>query len=742
MGGVAACRGDTTLGLKSGPSQLFNPFPRSRETSMRFWTALLGLLLCLLASQGLHAQATLVANPGPSNNGGNVGSALLFDLEAQTSVVVTGLTTASTAAPGTTFTVRISTRNGTALGGSATSGPGSSAAGWRVLGTAVATQGSGEVSLPISIPEIPIAAGQVIGVAVEFLDAMPSYFGSGAAPIETYSNANLRLRTGDARGAPFTAAGSYFSSRALVGSIVYRSANAALPANPGPSNNGGGVGSALLFDLEASTGVVVTGLTAATDALPGATFNIRISTRAGTALGGPVDSGPGSSPAGWTVLGTVTGMQGSNGEVSLPITIPEIKIAAGQVVGVAVEFLDITQNYFGLASPPLETYLNPNLTLRTGDVRTLPFTTGGNYFSSRALVGTVLYRLDDAVLPAHPGPSDNSGGIGSGMFFNLQSATGAIVNGMTIASQALPGESFQIQVYTRAGTALGNVVGSGPATSTAGWTLMGTVSARQGPGQVSLPIALTDLVVIPGQTLGVGLRFLGVGPRYFGIGDAPLESYTSPGLSLITGQAMTTPFSTASSVFGSRALIGSLSWRLPGERLPAAPGPSDNGGAPGFGMFMDLQAQSDLVVTGLNTATLAAANTDFQVRVYTRNGSTLGGTASTGPTSSSAGWTLHATVDARQGATGQVSLPIAIPDLPMIAGETIGIGLVFVNTAPAYLSSGLTPLTTYGNGNLQLTTGEAKQAPFTTGGSFFVSRRLIGNVFYERPDAIFRNGFE
>lgn len=709
---------------------------------MRFWTALLGMLLCLLASQGLHAQATLVANPGPSNNGGNIGSALLFDLEAQTSIVVTGLTTATTAAPGATFTVRISTRNGTALGGSAASGPGSSTAGWRVLGTAVATQGSGEISLPINIPEIPIAVGQVVGVAVEFLDTSPRYFGTGSAPIETYTNANLRLRTGDARGAPFTAAGSYFSSRALVGSVVYRSADAALPANPGPSNNGGGVGSALLFDLEASTGIVVTGLTAATDALPGATFNIRVSTRAGTALGGPVNTGPGSSPAGWTVLGTVTGMQGSSGEVSLPITIPEIKIAAGQVVGVAVEFLDITQNYLGVASPPVEIYSNANLILRTGDARSVPFTTVGTFFSSRALVGGVTYRLDDAVLPANPGPSNNSGSIGSGMFFNLQSASGAVVNGMTIASVALPGEGFQIEVYTRAGTALGNVVGSGPATSTAGWTLRGTVSARQGPGEVSLPIALPDLAVVPGQTLGVGLRFLGVGPRYFGIGTAPQESYTSPGLSLITGQAMSAPFTTGGNVFGSRALVGSLSWRLPGERLPAAPGPSTNAGAPGFGMFMDLQAQSDLVVTGLNTATQAAANSDFQVRVYTRNGSTLGGTASTGPTSSSAGWTLHATVDARQAATGQVSLPIAIPDLPMIAGETIGIGLVFVDTSPTYVGAGSSPLATYSNGNLQLITGEVKQTPFTTGGNYFVSRRLLGNVFYELPDAIFRNGFE
>ena len=132
--------------------------------------------------------------------------------------------------------------------------------------------------------------------------------------------------------------------------------------------------------------------------------------------------------------------------------------------------------------------------------------------------------------------------------------------------------------------------------------------------------------MVPGQVLGVGLRFLEAGPRYFGIGTPLQESYTRPGLTLITGQAMSIPFSTGGNVFGSRALVGSLSWRLPGGRLTAAPGPSNNAGAPGFGMFMDLQAQSDLVVTGLNTATQAAANADFEVQVYTRNGTTLGGT--------------------------------------------------------------------------------------------------------------------
>jgi len=517
-------------------------------------------------------------------------------------------------------------------------------------------------------------------------------------------------------------------------------AQAVLLANPGPSNNAGPVGSAIFFDVEATTGIVVTGLTTAATIAPGSNYSVRVSTRAGTALAGPVGAGPGSSSVGWTLQGTVPASQGS-GEISLPITLPELPIAAGQVLGVAVEFLGAGPAYFGTGAAPLETYANANLTIRTGDNRSVPFTTTGNFFSSRALVGSLIYRLADPVLPANPGPSDNNAPANAGMFFNLQSPIGAVVTGMTIASQAPPGSNFQIEVYTRSGSALGNATGSGPATSIAGWTLQGIVDARQGSGQISLPIRLPALNVAPGQTLGVGLRFLGVGPRYFGTGAQPTEIYSSPGLTLVTGQALTAPFTTGGDVFGSRALVGSLSWRPQGAQLAAAPGPTDNAGILGWGMFMDLQAQSDVVVTALNMATQSALNGNFQIQVYTRTGTTLGGTASTGPTSSSAGWTLHASVSGRQGATGELSLPVSIPDLPIGAGQTLGIALVFPDTNPRYVGTVASTVTTYSDSNLQLTTGEVKSTPFMVGGNFFVSRQLLGNVYY-RSEAVFKNGFE
>ena len=77
-----------------------------------------------------------------------------------------------------------------------------------------------------------------------------------------------------------------------------------------------------------------------------------------------------------------------------------------------------------------------------------------------------------------------------------------------------------------------------------------------------------------------------------------------------------------------------------------------------------------------------------------------------------------------------------------LAGQTLGVGLVFVDAAPAYVGSGVSAVSAYGNGDLLLTPGEAQELPFTPSGNFFVSRRLLGNLFYERGEQIFRNGFE
>lgn len=177
-----------------------------------------------LCAAGSASAVTLNTHAGPANNGGSSGWAMFFDLQAlTTNLIVTHLTTASTAAAGANFTVEVFTRSGTALGGPVASGPGSSPVGWNSLGTAVATQGpvASQVSLDIDIPDINLTAGQVTGVALLFTGAGPRYFGTGTPPYSVFSDADLMLTTGDGRSAPFTTTGSFFTSRAMVGSVTY-----------------------------------------------------------------------------------------------------------------------------------------------------------------------------------------------------------------------------------------------------------------------------------------------------------------------------------------------------------------------------------------------------------------------------------------------------------------------------------------------------------------------------------------
>lgn len=167
-----------------------------------------------------------------------------------------------------------------------------------------------------------------------------------------------------------------------------------LPANPGPANNGlSAAGAGILFNLIGGTrDLYVTAIKTALSLAAGAPVRFEVYIRDGNALGGPVGSGPGSSLAGWTLIDTADGFQGSvaNG-ISELIFLGPIPVAANDTVGVALKFVLGGPRYFGTGTPPLENYLDTNLRLITGDARSAVFTTGGTWFSSRALTGELRY---------------------------------------------------------------------------------------------------------------------------------------------------------------------------------------------------------------------------------------------------------------------------------------------------------------------------------------------------------------
>ena len=169
---------------------------------------------------------------------------------------------------------------------------------------------------------------------------------------------------------------------------------------------------------------------------------------------------------------------------------------------------------------------------------------------------------DPYVVFANPGPPNNGGATGYAMFLNLIADPGytVTITDMTTASTAAASAQFNIEFFTRSGNALGGPVGSGPGSSTAGWTSQGVVQATQGPtaSGVSLLFSTPSIVITPGDTVGVAMLFTGAGPRYFGTGTPPYEFYTNTGLTLMTGDSRSVPFTPTGSFFSSRALVGEI----------------------------------------------------------------------------------------------------------------------------------------------------------------------------------------
>ena len=150
-------------------------------------------------------------------------------------------------------------------------------------------------------------------------------------------------------------------------------------------------------------------------------------------------------------------------------------------------------------------------------------TTGENVLSTKPVfeqnIGTRFYSpisgdfslVDTVSLPA-PGTPNNGGSPGWGMFLNLIAGpTNVKIVQMSTASTAAANASFTIEIFTRSGNALGGPVGSGPGSSTAGWTSLGVVPVTQGPvaNDVSLLFNVPEFTINASETTGVALVFAG-----------------------------------------------------------------------------------------------------------------------------------------------------------------------------------------------------------------------------------------
>jgi hypothetical protein len=148
----------------------------------------------------------------------------------------------------------------------------------------------------------------------------------------------------------------------------------------------------------------------------------------------------------------------------------------------------------------------------------------------------------------------------------------------------------------------------------------------------------------------------------------------------------------------------------------------------GSGNLLNFTAGAcDSVITHMTTASSAAANAAYSFEIWTRDGSGLGGPVGAGPGSSPAGWTSLGVVNATQGPVASgISVLLDIPDIKVRAGTTVGVAFVFTGAGPRYFGTGTPPLQLFNDSNLTVTTGDARSAVFTTGGTWFSSRGHVG----------------
>jgi len=176
-------------------------------------------------TSGCFGQLLLSSNPGPPNSTLGSPCALFFDLEAlQGPVVVTGLTSFMDANGGQTFDFDLLIRDGTSLGGTATTGPGSSLDGWTSLGRLTGVEGpiGGGESSPVEVPRFVVQPGHVVGVALWFhYNWGPRFYRHVSEPYFVFQDNALRLTTGDGRSIPFVNGQLYFARCTLVGSVIY-----------------------------------------------------------------------------------------------------------------------------------------------------------------------------------------------------------------------------------------------------------------------------------------------------------------------------------------------------------------------------------------------------------------------------------------------------------------------------------------------------------------------------------------
>jgi hypothetical protein len=149
---------------------------------------------------------------------------------------------------------------------------------------------------------------------------------------------------------------------------------------------------------------------------------------------------------------------------------------------------------------------------------------------------------------------------------------------------------------------------------------------------------------------------------------------------------------------------------------------SNNGGASGGSIFMDVSVGPDaLTIEGLEVNTALTAQAPFQIEMWTRPGTYVGGELLP------AEWTMQAIGDGRGEGEDNMSR-VLFPTPPVFAAnDTFGVMFIGVGTAHEY-TNGTGANQAFSNADMSLRLGAAQNTPF--GGAPFTPRVWNGRYYY------------
>ena len=475
--------------------------------------------------------------------------------------------------------------------------------------------------------------------------------------------------------------------------------------------NGGGVDWVVMFDLEATESMTISGLRTNMDAMVGDTVEIEVYT-ASTSFGNETD------PTAWTSAGTSTALAAGLGEPTEFLFGTPIDIPIG-TSGFAVHYIAGESGYTN-GNGSNEVY-------STGD-GALTFTANGSVgglftgtvFQTRVWNGNLCYDLGSAEKVTTLFDDNNGGLVDGAVYFDVEAQHPTTIGSLLMHTEVPVGTPMGINIYTTDDTFAGNETNPGV------WVLAATddgTATSNGTG-VPTPVTLENTFQLPPGTTGIAIVGVNCDHEYTnGNGANQVHTSADGNLRIIAGSATSVAFT--GNVFMPRVFNGQLC-PVAEDHCVETMFESNNGGSIGGAIYFDVIATEAVTVSGLTT-NISERGALIGMEMWTRNGTFAGNEASP------AGWNLAATSDGTAVAAGddlQTAIKFMSPaNLP--AGRT-GVALVLFGGGHDYTNgNGTNEVHTSHDGILTIEAGSATNVPFT--GGVFSPRVWNGTLCYDAP---------